>query len=202
MTEPNPTTGPGGAGTPAGGLEGQLQRLEAAIEALGTRLGAVEASLELVQDIKRFQPLQQLLAAGDLEAADRETARLLPELLGRSAEAVAPDDLERCPIPPLRIIDQLWSQASAGRFGFAAQARLYRELGGTLESLSALDEALFSRFRARVGWQGGRAFALLEEPPALGEAPPEGHLPLRCWYTAYGLKAANLLMARLIEGGL
>jgi len=202
MTDPTPSTGPGGDNSPAGGLEGQLQHLEAAIEALGTRLGAVEASLELVQDIKRFQPLQQLLAAGDLEAADRETARLLPELLGRSAEAVEPDDLERFPIPPLRIIDQLWSQASGGRFGFASQARLYRELGGTLETLSALDEGLFSRFRARVGWQGGRAFALLEEPPAPDEAAPDGHLPLRCWYTAYGFKAANLLMARLLEGGL
>jgi hypothetical protein len=202
MTDPTPTTGTDGAGTPAGGLEGQLQRLEAAIEALGTRLSAVEASLELVQDIRRFQPLQLLLAAGDLEAADRETARLLPELLGRSAEAVAPDDLERCPIPPLRIIDQLWSQASGGRFGFAAQARLYRELGGTLETLSALDEGLFSRFRERVGWQGGRAFALLEEPPAPDAATPDGHLPLRCWYTGYGFKAANLLMARLLEGGL
>ena len=77
MTEPNPTTGPGGAGTPAGGLEGQLQRLEAAIETLSTRLGAVEASLELVQDIKRFQPLQQRLAAGDLEAANLLMTRLL-----------------------------------------------------------------------------------------------------------------------------
>lgn len=129
MTDDTPTTSPGGASSRAGGLEDRLQRLEVAIEALSTRLGAVEASLELVQDIKRFRPLQQLLAAGDLEAADRETARLLPELLGRSAEAVKPDDLEQFPIPPLRIIDQLWSQASGGRFGFATQARLYRDLG-------------------------------------------------------------------------
>jgi len=77
MTDPIPTTGPGGALNGAGGLEGQLQRLEAAMEALGTRLGTVEASLELVQDIKRFQPRQQRLAAGDLEAADLLMARLL-----------------------------------------------------------------------------------------------------------------------------
>jgi hypothetical protein len=29
--------------------------------------------------------------------------------------------------------------------------------------------------------------------------PLQGHLPLRCWASEYGLKAANLLMARLIE---
>ena len=77
MTDPIPTTGPGGANSPAGGLEGQLQRLEAAMEALGRRLGAGEASLELVQDIKRFHPRQQRLAAGDLEAADLLMTRLL-----------------------------------------------------------------------------------------------------------------------------
>ncbi len=47
------------------------------MEALGRRLGAGEASLELVQDIKRFQPLQQRLAAGDLEAANLLMTRLL-----------------------------------------------------------------------------------------------------------------------------
>ena len=77
MTDPIPTTGPGGGSNGAGGLEGQLQRLEAAKEALGRRLGAGEASLEVVQDIKRFQPLQQRLAAGDLEEADLLMARLL-----------------------------------------------------------------------------------------------------------------------------
>lgn len=183
-------------------VEPTLQRLEAAVDALATRLAAVEASLALVQDITRFRPLQQLLAAGELEAADRETARLLPELLGRSPGDVGPEDLERFPLPPLRIIDQLWSQASGERFGFAAQARLYRELGGSVESLIALDEDLFARFRERVGWPAGRAFSLLEDPPEPGADAPDGHLPLRCWYTAYGLKAANLLMARLIEGGL
>lgn len=185
-----------------GDLETRLQGMDAALASLATRLAAVEASLALVQDVTRFTPLQQLLAAGELEAADRETARLLPDLLGRSAAAVEPQDLERFPLPPLRIIDQLWSQASGGRFGFAAQTRLYRELGGSVESLIALDEDLFARFRERVGWPAGRAFSLLEEPPPPATEAPDGHLPLRCWYTAYGLKAANLLMARLIEGGL
>ncbi|WP_411876147.1 GUN4 domain-containing protein [Vulcanococcus limneticus] len=183
-------------------LQSTLQRLDAAVASLGTRLAAVETSLALVQDVTRFTPLQQLLAAGELEAADRETSRLLPELLGRSAGEVEPEDLERFPLPPLRIIDQLWSQASGGRFGFAAQARLYRDLGGSVESLIALDEDLFARFRERVGWPAGRAFSLLEDPSPPAADAPDGHLPLRCWYTAYGLKAANLLMARLIEGGL
>ena len=59
-----------------------------------------------------------------------------------------------------------------------------------------------------MGWPTlqGMGFVLPDElvvpvPAALDAKglPPAGHLPLRCWASDYGLKAANLLMARLIE---
>jgi hypothetical protein len=108
----------------------------------------------------------------------------------------------------LRILDELWASASGGRQGFAAQQRLYRNLGGSRETLIALDAALFHRFSASLGWPllAGVGFALpdelqLPDPAAVAAdgTVREGHLPLRCWASDYGLKAATLLMARLLE---
>lgn len=186
----------------------RLQQLEQQVARLSDQLQSLQQSLLLVGDVQRFSRLRDLLAAGELDAADQETARLLQDQLETSAEGLRPEALERCPAAPLQIIDALWQQASGGRQGFSGQQRLYRELGGSRDSLVAQDLELFHRFSAQVGWPlvPGVGFALPEElsvpvPAALDAdgQPPAGHLPLRCWATDYGLKAATLLMARLIE---
>ncbi len=88
------------------------------------------------------------------------------------------------------------------------QQQLYRDLGGSRATLVAQNPVLFRRFTERVGWPllAGVGFALPEQltvpvASALDASglPPAGHLPMRCWSTDYGLKAANLLMARLID---
>jgi hypothetical protein len=186
----------------------RLQQLEQQVARLSDQLQKLQQTLLLVGDVQRFSRLRDLLAAGELDAADQETARLLQDQLETSAAGLSPEALERCPAAPLQIIDALWRSASGGRQGFSAQQQLYREMGGSRDSLVGQDVELFHRFSARVGWPlvAGVGFALPEElnvpvPAALdaeGQAPA-GHLPLRCWATDYGLKAANLLMVRLIE---
>jgi hypothetical protein len=175
---------------------------------LADQLQELRQTLLLLGDVQRFSRLRALLAAGELDAADQETARLLQDQLETSADGLSPEALERCPAAPLQIIDALWQDASGGRQGFCAQQQLYRGLGGSRDSLVRQDLELFHRFSAEVGWPlvPGVGFALPEElsvpvPTALdaGGRPAAGHLPLRCWATDYGLKAANLLMARLIE---
>ncbi len=186
----------------------RLQQLEQQVAQLSDQLQELRQTLLLVGDVQRFSRLRDLLASGALDAADQETARLLQDQLETSTEGLSPEALERCPAAPLQIIDALWQSASGGRQGFSAQQHLYRELGGSRDSLVGQDLELFHRFSARAGWPlvAGVGFALPEElsvpvPAALNAEgqPPAGHLPLRCWATDYGLKAANLLMARLIE---
>jgi len=191
-------------------LEGRLEELTQQVSQLAARLEEMQQTLLLVGDVQRFSRLRQLLGSGDLDAADQETARLLMEELQGSEGDLSPEALERCPAGPLRIIDALWHASSSGRQGFRVQQRLYRDLGGSRDTLIAQDQELFLRFTQRVGWPllEGVGFAMPEEgdltvPVATavdGEGRVlEGHLPLRCWATDYGLKAANLLMARLIE---
>jgi hypothetical protein len=186
----------------------RLERLERQVAQLAAQLEELQLSQRLVADVQRFTPLRQLLAAGQLDEADRETARLLEEELGGGGGEITPEALERASGAVLRILDELWATASAGRQGFAVQQRLYRTLGGSRETLIALDAALFHRFSASLGWPllAGVGFALPDElrlpAPAAVDADGtvrEGHLPLRCWASDYGLKAATLLMARLLE---
>lgn len=189
-------------------IDARLQQLEQQVAKLSDQLQELQQTLLLVGDVQRFSRLRDLLRAGELDAADRETARLLQDQLETSAEGLSPEALERCPAAPLQIIDALWQAVSGGRQGFSAQQQLYREMGGSRDSLVGQDVELFHRFSARVGWPlvPGVGFALPEElnVPVLTALdaegqPPAGHLPLRCWATDYGLKAANLLMVRLIE---
>ncbi len=192
--------------------DGSIEQRLAALESLVRRH---EDNFRLVADLVRFGPLRDRLAAGELIEADRETARVLYDWVGSTADAITPEAIEVFPATPLQIVDRLWSEASGGRFGFSAQLRIYRELGGSLDTLIAQDAERFRHFCERVGWGTERLLAnpddsdpgSLEEP---GEEPdaaarpllPDGALPRRCWCTSYGMKLGNLLLARLITAGL
>jgi hypothetical protein len=189
-------------------LDERVAALEHQQAELIIQLQALQNTLLLVGDVQRYSRLRDLLAAGDLDAADMETANLLFDGLADRHGDVSPEALERCPAAMLQIIDGLWSTSSRGRQGFSMQQQLYRELGGSRESLISQDLELFARFTQAVAWPtlAGVGFVLPDEltvPVAAAidddGLPPPGHLPLRCWGSDYGLKGANLLMARLIE---
>lgn len=189
-------------------LDQRVQALERQVVTLSAELQQIQATLALVGDVQRYTHLRDLLVAGDLDGADLETARLFFEQLADSNGDVSPETLERCPAALVLILDGLWSSSCQGRQGFAVQQRLYRQQGGSRQSLIAQDTELFDQFTRSVGWPTlqGMGFVLPDElvvpvPAALDAQglPPAGHLPLRCWASDYGLKAANLLMARLIE---
>jgi hypothetical protein len=189
-------------------LDERVASLEQHLAELTMQLQDLQSTLLLVGDVQRYSRLRELLAAGELDAADIETATLLFDGLADQHGDVSPEALERCPAAMLQIIDGLWHASSHGRQGFSVQQQLYRELGGSRESLISQDLALFARFTQTVAWptQAGVGFVLPDEltVPVSGvigddALPPRGHLPLRCWGSDYGLKGANLLMARLIE---
>ena len=86
MNPPDPAPQPPAA--PEAG--DRLERLERQVAQLSDQLEELRLSQRLVADVQRFTPLRQLLAAGRLDEADRETARLLEEELGGGGGEITP----------------------------------------------------------------------------------------------------------------
>ncbi len=182
-------------------LEGVVTALTARLDELSGRVKEHAESLELISDVALYAPLRELLQAGRFQEADQETARVLFECIQTTLEEVTPEEIETFPITPLRILDRLWCTHSDNRFGFSVQLQIYRELGGSLETLIAQNVELYLGFCDRVGWRKNGSFVEPEDQD-LSESSAQGSLPRRCWSSPYGMKITNLLMARLISGGL
>jgi hypothetical protein len=88
--------------------------------------------------------LKQLLADRQWQAASAATWSML-------APDSRVDSLQKGDCELLLEIDHLWAQASAGRFGFMAQGRVWQRLSMT-PSASDPKPDRTDRFRQRVGW--------------------------------------------------
>jgi hypothetical protein len=182
-------------------LETTVASLSRRLEDLSARVQEHAESFELVSDVALYTKLRQLLKAGRYQEADQETARVLFDGIHTTLEEVTPEAIESFPITPLRILDRLWRSHSDNRFGFSVQLQIYRELGGSLETLIAQDVAHYLAFCDRIGWRQEGRF-IEPEDQDLSESAAKGALPRRCWSSPYGMKITNLLMARLITGDL
>jgi hypothetical protein len=167
------------------------------LEALVARL---EDNFSMISDIDTFVRLRDLLAAGNFKEADRETANILVAAINQTSNTITPADIEKFPIAPLRIVDRLWRKYSNDRFGLSIQLKIYRELGGNLNTLIAQDEELIFAFADRIGWRQNGKFIMQSNWEA-SLSSPEGFLPLTWWITPYGLKIGNFILARLIKVG-
>ncbi len=150
-----------------------------------------------------FQGLWDRLQAGQWGEADRWTTALMLKLSGRSQVGFFdPKDVQAFPCPMLRLIDQLWMQASHGRFGFAVQKQLWQACDtegrgvGSSGSFSALPRE--ECMGEKVGWWvQGRWLGYGELKTSL-EAP-KGHLPIGFfWGYSGGLRSALLLLDRAV----
>jgi hypothetical protein len=182
-------------------LEDGMASLRRQIGELAARVQEHAESLELVSDVALYAPLRDLLRAGRFREADQETALVLFDCIHTTLEEVTPEAIETFPITPLRIIDRLWCTLSGNRFGFSVQLRIYRDLGGSLETLIAQDVDRYLAFCDRIGWRRDGRFLDPEDEDLSADSVP-GSLPRRCWSSPYGMKITNLLMARLITGDL
>ncbi|MEB3885616.1 GUN4 domain-containing protein [Lyngbya sp. CCY1209] len=137
-------------------------------------------------ETESYATLDGLLAAGEWEQAQDETARLMVETAGRAeAGYLVSADIEAFPCEDLRAIDGLWAKHSGNRFGFAAQTDAYRRAGGTADG--SLDEEQWEQFAGDVGWRDGKRWASLSGwgmapddlfPLTFDIAAPPGHLPV------------------------
>ena len=130
--------------------QSQIKKLEQQLEQarpLSSATVAVELKSEKGIDYTR---LRDLLAAGNWQEADQETAKVMLKAAGKqSTEYLSEEDLDNFPCEDLRTINQLWLSYSGGKFGFSVQKKIYESLGGTKK----YSYVVFDRFCDRVGWR-------------------------------------------------
>uniref|UniRef100_A0A832M4P3 GUN4 domain-containing protein n=1 Tax=Oscillatoriales cyanobacterium SpSt-402 TaxID=2282168 RepID=A0A832M4P3_9CYAN len=129
-----------------------------------------------------YRKLREYLQQRNWKAADQETYERLLDAAGPKAQSqgfTPQDEMDRLSCKDLRTVDQLWSNASNGRFGFTSQQNILRALGD------------YRKMYAQVGWQRSSGEWLIEwnydpqtrrinyrpgkEPDFT--SPPSGHLP-------------------------
>lgn len=121
-----------------------------------------------------YTPLQNLLAAGEWQKADRETETVMIKASGRELDGwLSEEDLEMFPCEDLGIIDHLWVKYSNGRFGFSTQKRIWESIEGTNKDE---DVEVWKQFGDRVGWRINDSWIGYRNLTFSVDAP-EGHLP-------------------------
>ena len=117
-----------------------------------------------------YQPLQQLLAQQDFQAADRLTLQKLCELAGPAAvqrKWLYFTDVENFPTTDLQTIDALWFIHSEGKFGFSVQRKIWLSVGKD-----------FSKLWPKIGWRTDKGWTRYPNGFTWDLSAPKGHLPL------------------------
>ncbi|CAM6042439.1 unnamed protein product [Sphagnum compactum] len=137
---------------------------------------AFDAPLESKAGIS-FDGLREKLAAGEWEAADAETRRLLCELSGDGAAKrkwVYFTEVQFIPEADLQVIDSLWRAYSNNKFGYSVQRKIWNN-----------GKRNWNAFFKKVGWtraldeyQDTYKKFPLEFMWDVADPTPEGHLPL------------------------
>lgn len=151
-------------------------------DSLPTKLArvALDAQLgELADDVNSelevdYTRLQELLAAGEWQKADRETESIMLKASGRDQEGwLTEESMESFPCQDLRIIDELWVKYSNGRFGFSVQKRIWKEIEKSIRDDSV---DIWKIFGDKVGWRVNDYWVGYRNLTFSMDAP-EGHLP-------------------------
>ena len=137
----------------------------------------------------KYESLKKSLAAKNWENADAQTmSSLLEEAIKNRSDRkptqdwLDPADIRVLPCSEISNINQLWAEASNNRFGFVAQSRVWKSVGGTTAT-EPDNLNVRKNFSARVGWQGAHIVPLTLEKlfqaivsKTITEIP-EGYLP-------------------------
>lgn len=117
-----------------------------------------------------YQPLQQLLAQQDFQAADVMTLEKMCELAGTAAverKWIYFTDVINFPITDLKTLDRLWRMSSEGKFGFSVQRRIWLSVGQD-----------FSQLWTKINWKSGNTWTRYPQEFIWDLSAPQGHLPL------------------------
>jgi uncharacterized caspase-like protein len=142
-----------------------------------------------------YTKLRDLLATGEWQKADKETAKKMLEAAERTKYGwLTSEDIDRFPCEDLRTIDQLWVKYSNGRFGFSVQKRIYESLGGSRE----YDRKIREAFGDRVGWRVNNTWLEYTDLKFSTRAPG-GHLPAVLGKAWEAMNVYYSLASRLVE---
>lgn len=111
-----------------------------------------------------YSYLQALLAAGNWEEADEETADLMLEAID-DTEIMFIENAKNFPISDLNTIDQLWVKYSNGRFGLSVQKRIWQKADRNIKTFGEV-----------VGWRSQDKW-IQENNLQFTYLAPVGHLP-------------------------
>ena len=180
----------------------QLQQKLDRIDNLPEQVERIEEKLLRVSNVYRYERLQTLLKEGKWLEADKETSRLILAIAGETdIERLRPDEIENISCSELQVIDRLWLTYSDNRFGFSVQAKIYQELGGSIETTIEQNADITERWGDRLKWRENdrwRKCTDLEYSPKA----VDGGLPAQWWNSPYGSKMTNYFLARLLSCGL
>ncbi len=127
--------------------------------------------------------LRSHLTAQNWAAADAETRRILDRWIHPGSDILSTPQAANIPPEVLRTLDQLWVEASSGRFGFSVQQRIWADISAQHPPDANIVAKVFGD---RVGWTrpsgmedptfiAGEWLTEREINPALDT--PVGHLP-------------------------
>ena len=119
-------------------IQDRLETLQTNLSDLSTQISSLKTQVEIIKlcstDFYRYGKLQELLAAGQWREADLQTTQVMLEVAGHATnETLTPECVQHFPCSAIRVIDQLWSKYSDGRFGFSIKLKIYHEIGGTMQ---------------------------------------------------------------------
>lgn len=120
-----------------------------------------------------YTHLEDLLASGNWQAADRETLNLMLKVAGRVQQGwLDIPSINKFPDTHLDFIDQLWVKYSDGRFGFSVQKQIWQSIGGEADA----DYETWCRFGDRIGWRQNQNW-LFYCDLNFSFSAPVGHFP-------------------------
>ncbi|WP_275330702.1 GUN4 domain-containing protein [Nodosilinea sp. PGN35] len=126
--------------------------------------------------------LKELLNGKRWREADQETFNVIMKIADREFEGwLDTSSLENFDCDALARIDQLWTSASNGKFGFSVQKDIYiNDCGGTADG--RLNENTWNCFGIKVGWlMPGETNWIDYSNLLFVSSAPRGHLPGGQW---------------------
>ncbi|MGB5770999.1 MAG: GUN4 domain-containing protein [Crocosphaera sp.] len=141
-----------------------------------------------------YTPLRDLLATGNWQSADLETAKVMCQAASREKQRwLRLEDIHNFPCEDLLTINQLWLHYSNGKFGFSIQKEIYERLKPNLPFMSVTtkdDETVWKRFSNRVGWRNPAKKHSYSKWLDYSELTfnlnvPQGHLPAFGYISTY-----------------
>lgn len=114
-----------------------------------------------------YERLEKVLIEQKFQEADEETRKIMYELSGLEGGYLDIRAMNQISCADIKQIDQLWSQASEGKFGFSVQREIWKE-NPSVDS-----------FGSRVGWKQGSGEWITIDELTYDTSAPRGSLPSR-----------------------